>query len=355
MTSPAASATPAALRVGAIGFGAIAEMHARALAELRPRVEIVATSGGDDARVEGMLRDLDWTDSRRSTPAEILAADDVDAVLVTAPSAAHGALTLEALRRGKHVVVEKPLAIDAGEAGEIGVLAEEQGLVVSVIAQRRFEAPHVHVKALLEQGALGDVVLASTEVPWYRDAAYFAAAPWRSQLSAGGGALMNQGVHNVDLLDWLCGPVSAVTAQSTTRPDAGDTDATTVATVEFASGAVGTILTTVDAYPGGAATLSIRTTRGLVVLGQGEVLVWDVDAPPPPAQAAVTHGGSDALAIGHVGHARQWADIVDALETGRAPLVGVEDGVRTTRLLCAIQEASCTGRRVPVPASEVVR
>jgi len=353
MTRSAASRASGPLRIAVIGFGAIAEMHVRALAELRDRVELVAYSGGSPARAAELLRDAGWQDAVRSEPLAIIDDDDIDLVLIAAPSGVHGSLALAALRRGKHVVVEKPMAIDVHEAETIDLLARRSGLVVSVISQRRFEPEHAYVKQLLADGLLGEVVLATTQVPWYRDDAYFAAAPWRSQIASGGGSLMNQGVHNVDLLEWLCGPVQSVTAQSVVRPRSGDTDATMVATVRFGSGAVGTIVTTTEAFPGDSATVSIFTTKGQVVLGQGEVLRWDVDAPPPPSGAPVGHGGSDPLAIGHVGHLRQWRDVVDAVDSGRAPAIGSSDGLRTVRLLCGIHEAARTGRRVdllPAPA-----
>src|SRR5699024_1337259 len=186
------------------------------------------------------------------------------------------------------------------------------------------EPEHVHLKQLLEAGELGELRLASTEVHWYRDEGYYSSAPWRTSMAGGGGSLMNQGVHNVDLLRWLCGPVDSVTAQYGTLAHDMDAEDTTVATVRFTSGAFGLISTSTATPPGSPATISLRLSSGVVELGQGTVERWEVGDVPPPAGSSseISSGAAAPLAIGHAGHLNQWRDILRSLADGAPPEVG---------------------------------
>ncbi|MBD5785416.1 Gfo/Idh/MocA family oxidoreductase [Cellulosimicrobium terreum] len=331
------------LGVGVVGMGGIATMHARALRELGERVRLVAYSGGAAPASEEAL--AGWP-AVHLTPAEVIVHPDVDVVAICSPSGTHAALALTALEAGRHVVVEKPLALDVKDALRVALAAQERGLMVSMISQRRFEPEHVALKTALDAGALGEIRLATTRVHWFRDDAYYRAAGWRSTTAQGGGSLMNQGVHNVDLLRWLCGPVESVTAQSATLGHEMEAEDTTVATVRFTSGALGVITTTTTTPPGFGATISLFGSRGAAELGQGEVHRWDVPGVPAPGEGAISSGASDPLAIGHAGHLAQWRRIVSALDTASPVPVGVDDAVETVRLLCAIHEAAATGRTV---------
>lgn len=340
--------------VGIVGMGSIGVLHARALRDLAPRARLVAYSGGS-------ALDEDLTPSGRAVqvaPDEVVRHEGVDVVAVCTPSGSHARLALAALEAGKHVVVEKPLAVTVEDAVLVERVARERGLVVSMVSQRRFEPQHQALRRALDDGALGELRLVATHVPWYRDDDYYAAAAWRSSTAEGGGSLMNQGVHNVDLLRWLCGPVESVTAQAGTLaraacpvvpgPGGGDDTAedTTVATLRLASGALGVVTTTTATPPGFPATLALHGSRGSVELAQDEVLRWDVPGVPPPASGSSAGGAADPLAIGHAGHRTQWERVLAALEGAAPPPVGAADAVETVRLLCAIREAAATGRAV---------
>lgn len=161
---------------------------------------------------------------------------------------------------------------------------------------------------------------------------------------------MNQGVHNVDLLQWLAGPVESVTAQSATLAHAPGAEDTMVATVRFTSGALGLISTSTATPPGSPATLTLHCERGVVEIGQGETLRWDVDGVPAPAIGAegegIGVGASDHTAIGIAGHVQQWTDILAALREGRDSVISGHDGAETVRLLDALTIAADTGRLV---------
>ena len=337
---------PRRIGIGLIGMGNIAIMHLRALSELRSSVDVVAYSGGTVERSTEALAETGWAHAVRRTPSELLLDPAVDAVVVCAPSGHHGELTIRALEGGKHVVVEKPMATTLHEAREIVRLAESTGLAVSVISQRRFEPEYQHLKRLLDAGELGRVLIASAQVHWHRDAEYYGAAAWRNSRSGGGGSLMNQGVHSVDLMQWLCGPAATVTAQLGNLAREMDAEDTTVATVRFDSGALGMISTSTATHPGDPATITMHLSSGVVELGQGAVLRWDVDAAPPESASSIASGASDPLTIGHHGHLRQWEDIVRAIDESRSPLIDSVEGMRTVRLVSGIYEAARSQRQV---------
>jgi predicted dehydrogenase len=335
--------TASRIGIGIVGMGNIGGLHVRALRELGDRAMLVAYSGS-----RPLTEDLPavW-------PAEHLAADrvidhpGVDVVAICSPSGTHAELVMAALEAGRHVVVEKPLALAVRDATRIASLAREKDRIVSMIAQRRFETEHEHLKAALQEGALGEIRLATTHVHWFRDAEYYQAAPWRSVMAEGGGSLMNQGVHNVDLLRWLCGPVESVTAQYATLAHAIDAEDTTVSTVRFTSGALGIITTTTATPPGLPATIAVHGSRGVVELGQREVLRWDVPGVPAPrSRTTGANGAADPLAIGHTGHLAQWRQVLTSIEDATPAPIGADDAVETVRLLCAIYQAAETGKVV---------
>lgn len=325
--------------VGIVGMGGIGTMHALALRELAGRTRLVAFSGREPARPPGFA----CPPAVRLPADDVITHPDVDVVAICTPSGTHAALALAALESGRHVVVEKPLALDLDDALRIARAARERGLLVSMIAQRRLETEHVALKQALDDGALGELRLAMTNVHWFRDDDYYRAASWRSTSEQGGGSLMNQGVHNVDLLRWLCGPVESVTAQSGTLAHAIEAEDTTVATLRFTSGALGVVTTTTATPPGFPATIALYGSRGSVELGQGDVRRWDVPGVPEPVTRAIASGAADPLAIGHAGHLAQWTQIVTALETSGPVPVGIDDAVETVRLLCAISTAAADG------------
>lgn len=323
--------------IGLIGLGSIAETHLAALAELRGE--------GFDSDVVGWVGRAERADTlglppdRGHTVAELLRNPDVDLVVDVTPSNLHAEHTLAALRAGKGVVIEKPLTTDAAAASEIVEAADSAGLFGAVISQRRFEPQHQYLAEQLASGRLGDVVAASISLPWWRDDAYFAAAPWRSE-PPGGSVLLNQGIHSVDLLLWLLGEVTDVAGFSGSRWRPGSAFDTTVGIVRFASGALATVLASTATAPGSAATLSIHTTLGTASFSQSETTAWTfTDVAPPPAAPAIAAGASDPKAIGHVGHTNQWRDILTAWRDGRPPAVTLADGLRAVEVCLALESS----------------
>jgi len=327
-------------RVGILGLGAAGRIHAQALRELSDRAEVTAFSGVDAADAVS----VGWPGAAFLEPDELVGAPNVDVVAVCSPSEYHGRNAISALENGKHVVAEKPLALTVEEADRIVELGRERNLLVSPISQRRFETDYAELKKLLGSGALGEVRLVTTHAHWWRTNEYYQAAPWRGRMWSGGGSLMNQGVHTVDLIQWLCGRVVEVTAQYGTLGHQIEAEDTTVATLRFASGALGLLSTSTATPPGSPATVAIYTDRGVVELGQGGILRWEVDGVAPPAGCGNgASGAADPLAIGIEGHKTQWRDVLNALAEGREPAVTAESGAAGVRLMCAIYESADTG------------
>lgn len=332
--------------VGLLGLGTIGVNHARALDALRDHAALRAFSGGDVAVAAG----AGWPNAVHVSPQELWSRDDVELVAICSPSGVHAKHALAALEAGKHVLIEKPLALTTHDAEHILRTAAARNLIVSAVSQRRLEPEVIAVRRALQDGTLGAVRLATTHVHWWRDEDYYTAAAWRSDADEGGGSLMNQGVHNVDLLQWLSGPVESVTAQQATLAHGTGAEDTTVATVRFTGGALGLISTSTATPPGTAATLTLHCARGVVEIGQGELIRWEVEGAAPPTVIdegqVIGVGASDPTAIGIAGHIQQWTDVLAALREGREPAITGRDGAATVQLLDAITTAARTGRLV---------
>jgi UDP-N-acetyl-2-amino-2-deoxyglucuronate dehydrogenase len=331
------------LRVGLLGLGTIGATHAAALHELRDRAQLRAFSGSSSGRAA----EAGWPDAEQVARDELVRRDDIDIVAICTPSDQHAGLVIAALEAGKHVVVEKPMALTVGEAARIAALAEERGLTVSVIFQRRFEPAHQVIHQLIADGALGRLHLVQTHVHWWRDPEYYDEAPWRGSTARGGSALDNQGTHHVDLVQWLAGPVEAVTAQSATIAHDIEAADTFVATLSFANGALGVFSVSTATPPGFAATITLYFDRGMIEIGPGGIMCWEHEAPRPSLPEVRRAGGTaEPPAVGIENHVAQWRDVLDAIEQGRAPSISAADALQTVRLAAAIARAADTGQRV---------
>lgn len=330
----------AALRVGILGYGSIGRAHHRALAECEG-AEVVAATRPRSAD-PALDSSLAWCESAE----ELIGRADIDVIAVCTPSGSHAAQAIEALQAGKHVVVEKPLCLEL-EAGERAVrLARSSGLLLSVISQRRFEPQNVHLRALLARGVLGRPILAEALVRWYRGQEYYDSAPWRGTLAEDGGVLLNQAVHVLDLLCWLLGPVDEVSAATATLGHEMEAEDTAVATLRFASGALGVVAASTATRPGLPAELNLFLERGAVGVHDDRVVRWDVpeSVPRPPEAAGAGSGAADPAAVTALGHARQWRDIVAAVAEGREPAVTGEDGLATAAVVLAAYASARAGR-----------
>jgi predicted dehydrogenase len=329
---------------GIIGTGTIAAVHADAIAML-PGAELTAVTDVAAAPAQAFA-------AARGCAAEpsldsLLARRDVEVVCVCVPSGLHAEVGVRAAKAGKHLVVEKPIDVTLSAADRLLAAAREAGVTLTVMSQHRFDPGVTELKRLIDDGALGSLVMGEASTKWYRTQAYYDRAPWRGTWAMDGGSLLNQGVHYVDLLRWCMGPPVEVAAVCTTQSHQIEVEDTTLAIVRFASGAVGSITATTAAFPGFPQRLEITGTEGTVTVEDGQIIrtaLRSGDASRSPA--AGQQAAADPAALDTASHAAQIADLLAAVDEGREPQVSGDSGRAALEMVCAVYESSRTGRPV---------
>lgn len=325
---------------GIIGCGMISKFHARALGA----IDGARLAGVFDPNPEAMARAAQAYGVRAFASMEaILACPEIDAVCVLTPNGLHAPIALQALAAGKHVVVEKPMAITLEDADKLVAASEAAGLKVCVISQLRFSPAVQAVKRALEEGYFGRIVSASLSMKYYREASYYNASGWRGTWAMdGGGALMNQGIHGVDLLQYLAGPVRRLSAVCKTQTRPIETEDSAAAILEFENGAVGTLEASTTCYPGYPRRLEICGDRGGVTLEEEDILKWDLPCPKPDLAAHLSAASSDPSAIDARGHERQLRNMVAAIQTGEKLLVDAREGRKPVKIILSVYESAKT-------------
>ena len=272
---------------GIVGTGVIATIHADAIATL-PDARLVAVTGRAAGTAQAFAAALGCL--AEPDLAALLARRDVEVVCVCVPNGLHAVIGVQAARAGKHLAVEKPIDVSLDAADRLIDAARTAGVALTVISQHRFEPGLVELKRLLDDGALGRLVLGEASTKWYRTQAYYDSAVWRGTYAMDGGSLMNQGFHYVDLLRWCLGPPAEVTAVCATQAHQIEVEDTALAIVRFASGALGTILSSTAAFPGFPQRLEITGTRGTIIVEDGRIvrrsLAADTDPTAPAARCS---------------------------------------------------------------------
>jgi predicted dehydrogenase len=277
----------------------------------------------------------------------LLARPDVDVVAVCVPSGLHAEVAVAAAAAGKHLVVEKPIDVTLAAADRLIGAAREAGVALTVISQHRFDPGLIELRRLLDDGALGRLVLGEASTKWYRSQAYYDSADWRGTWALDGGSLMNQGVHYVDLLRWCMGPVTEVTALLRTSSHQVEVEDVALAMLRFASGAVGTLVSSTAVYPGFAQRLEISGTGGSVGVEDGAIVYQGLrDEAEGPGGAAATGASAPAGGLDMSSHAAQIADLLAAIETGRPPSVTADSARDALEIVCAVYQSAREGRPV---------
>jgi predicted dehydrogenase len=341
----------APIRIGLVGCGAISTQHLEAISSLDGlTLSGVVSASADRARTVGDRWGVPW--SIRLD--DLLRRDDVDAIAIATPSGLHPAQALAALRHGRHVVVEKPIALSVADADAIIAEGRERGLTVATISQRRFEPVVRALRAAVEAGALGRLVLVITEGLYHRPQSYYDSAAWRGTRDMDGGVLMNQAIHMIDLMRWVGGPVTSVTAHLATVGHTMEAEDTATVSLRFANGALGEIVATTCANPELPTELRVYGDGGHVRIVGERAVEWDVPgfaAPsdvPDDVWALPGSGATQTWGTNAVGYLRQYADFVDAVRSGRPPAVTGEDGRNAVEIITAAYEADRMGRAVPL-------
>src|SRR5438067_3893020 len=236
------------LRFGIIGCGVIGRIHAEALATL-PDAQLVAVADVVPELAQKLAEAFHVTPY--SNVQEMLTREQLDIVDVCTPSGQHGEQACQVMRAGVNVIIEKPMEITHAAIAEMLKVQQETGVKMAVISQHRFDPDTIKVHDLVEAQAFGRLVLGNALVPWWRSQAYYDSGAWRGTWELdGGGVLMNQSIHSIDLLQWLMGPVKSIFAYTDTLVHRMETEDVAVAVLRFANGALGTISATTGAYPG---------------------------------------------------------------------------------------------------------
>ena len=353
------------MRFAIVGCGQIATTHARALRTL-DSAELVVCHDTDITKGDEFAGRFGCTHVQNLQ--DLLAMPDIDAVTVCTPSGSHALVGVPALLAGKHVLVEKPMDVTQSACQSLLDAAAETGACLSVVAQRRFDESTTYVRDSIARGRLGSLTYAECRVPWYRTEGYYDSAAWRGTWAQdGGGALMNQGLHAIDLMRWLCGPVVEVRAISrNTIHDRIEVEDLVCALVTFANGAVGNVMASTSSYPAFPARIAIQGTEGGAVIEGDSLVAYDLtDGTHRRSQTPAAHtwqvasGGTKAATppddnepyredLWTAGHVRQLDNFV-AAASGEAPqLVTGVDAMATVILIEAIYRSAKIGQPVVI-------
>jgi UDP-N-acetyl-2-amino-2-deoxyglucuronate dehydrogenase len=346
-----------AVGFGIIGCGMIANFHAKAINDIRGTKLI----GCFDTYPQSADRLAASTGCQAFHKLDDMLADPrVNVVTIGTPSGAHMEPAVAAARAGKHIIVEKPLEITLKRCDTIIKECEKAGVKLSAIFPSRFHDSSLALKRAADSKRFGRLTMGDAYVKWFRTQQYYDSGAWRGTWEYdGGGALMNQAIHSVDLLTWLMGPVVEIRAQmATLAHERIAVEDTAVATLRFASGALGVIEASTAAYPGYLKRIEIHGSEGSAAMEEEDVVKWDFakadrrdEAIKAQMSASKSSGGgaSDPAAIGYHGHAKQFRDVLDAIKKNRKPAVDGYEGRRSVEIILGIYKAAETGRPVELP------
>lgn len=330
------------VNVGLIGGGNITATHARAVQAIEG-AKIAAFYGTNPEKIEQLRKEFGG--SAYLDFHSFLAHRPMDTVILGSPSGLHTEQGIAAAQRGLHVLTEKPLDITTERCDDLIEACQRAGVKLGVIFQDRLKPDVRRLKQLITEGRLGKLLLADARVKWYRPPDYYLRSRWRGTLKLdGGGALINQGIHTLDLLLWMLGEVTTVQAQVATLLHSIEGEDTALALLTFSCGAVATFAATTAAYPGYARRLEITGSEGTVILENDRLLADGLKIPPAdlvtnqgPQQA---ESASSPAVSDFGGHQRIIEDFIEAVQNDRAPECDGREGRRSVALVQRIYQAS---------------
>lgn len=343
---------------GIVGCGMIANFHAKAIAAMRGS-KLVGCFSRSEEKGEEFAKQYGC--QPYSDLAQMLANPEIDIVTICTPSGAHLEPGVQAARAGKHVLVEKPLEVTTARCDKLIAECEKAGVRLGTIFPSRFHRSSQLLKAAVDAGRFSEISLAAAYVKWFRTQQYYDSGAWRGTWKLdGGGALMNQAIHSVDLLLWLMGPVKSLSAMTALRAhERIEVEDTAVATLEFASGALGSIEASTASFPGSLKRIEISGSTGYATLEEEALIKWDFAKKLKADQkifdemnSNTTGGGAaDPAAIGFKAHQALFEDFVKALNKGTPNLIDGLEGRRSVELITAIYKSAKSGKRIQLPQS----
>jgi predicted dehydrogenase len=339
---------------GIIGLGMIAEFHAKAIENMKG-ARLVAGFDPVPGRAEAFAKNHGCRGYDKIE--DFLKDPDLEIVTVATPSGLHMDGAVAAANAKKHVIVEKPLDVTPEKCQAIVDACKKNNVKLSGIFPSRYHEVSQVIKKAIDEGRFGKIAFADAQIKWYRTQEYYDSGAWRGTWKMdGGGCLMNQGIHAIDLLQWFMGPVEEVSAfMNTVGHERIEVEDTCAATLRFANGAVGTIEGTTCAYPGFLKRIEIMGTEGTAVMEEENLIKWEFKNETPQdkairekySDATATGGGAaDPSAIGFHGHQRLFEAFVDALDKGKEPDITGESASKAVRIICAAYQSAREGRPV---------
>jgi UDP-N-acetyl-2-amino-2-deoxyglucuronate dehydrogenase len=345
------------LRFGIIGAGVIGLIHAEAITSL-PNARLVAVTDSVPAKAEQLAEKYHlsaYTDIQ-----QMLTQEALDVVDICTPSGLHGEHACLAMRAGSHVIVEKPMEITLARMDEMLRVQQATGRKLAVISQHRFDEGTRQLRALIEEQALGRLVLGNANIPWWRSQGYYDSGEWRSTWALdGGGTLMNQSIHSIDILQWFMGPVKSLNAYTDTLVHQMESEDVAVIALRFASGALGTISATTGAYPGVTTRIEIFGNQGSAIIEDDQLRYLHLARNEHEAVGAYGGGGNQVepgseqggtannpAALSANTHALQIADMLRAIRENGTPLVDGYAARHPVEIILGAYEAARTGKEV---------
>lgn len=343
----------AKLGFGVIGCGRIAPKHTESIRAI-PEAELIAVCDLVPGKAEDFARKykaepyLDYQ--------ELLKREDLDIVTIATPSGNHAEIGIAAAQAGKHVMVEKPMAMTLQEADLLIKTCKECGVKLGVIHQNRFNKAIKILRTALEAGRFGKLTHGQATVRWNRNQEYYAQAPWRGTKLQDGGVLMNQSIHNIDLLQWMLGPVDSVYGYTATALRKIEMEDVAGAVLRFKNGAIGLIEAASTIYPKNIEeTLNIFGETGSVIIGGiavNRVEVWEFPDSEAEKEQIFASQESDPPTIYGFGHREIIEDMIKAVQNDGIPAVSGEEGRKALEIILAIYKCQETGLPVKFPLNE---
>ena len=334
------------LGIGIIGTGAIAGLHAAAIHACEEAVLVAVCSSSPARAAEaaqkfGVPADYEWD--------TFFNRKDIDIVAICTHSGNHLEPAIAAAKAGKHILLEKPIEVSVARADELIQACKSAGVKLGVIFQNRLKPGYLQLKEAVEKGLLGKLLMGTAAINWYRDPSYYSSSSWKGTLEGdGGAALINQGVHTIDLLLDIMGEASNVFGQVKTMVHDIEGEDVGAALINFKSGAIGTITAGTALYPGNPERLEIYGEKGNVILEAGKIVTWNVTGSSGalPTSEVGGSGASDPMAIDYRLHLGQFQDMVEAVRENKEPMVTGEAARRSLALILGIYQSSREGKQV---------
>jgi len=336
------------LRFGIIGCGRVAPRHAQSLRNI-PGVELVAVADEIENRANHFAREYNadpYTDYHA-----MLARDDIDVVNICTPSGKHAEMGIDVARAGKHIIVEKPIALSTADADRLIAAAEEADVKLCVVLQNRYNPPMQDIYHAVHSGKIGKTLLGSATVRWYRPQSYYEDG-WHGTWAMDGGALMNQSIHHIDALQWLMGDVESVFAYTATLAHNMEAEDVGVAALKFKNGGIGTIEGSTITYPKNIeGSVAIFGERGSLKVGGTALnrkVLWKIEGEMEREAEIITSDQVDPPSVYGTSHQHVIKDMINAIHDDRPSKTHGREGRRSLALVEAIYTSARTGQPVPV-------